>query len=231
MASMMQQRSVWTKCFLLFLSPCKKNTKNRCEMFPCRYNSRVKILLIKFIECSYIWFHRVSEKYQKPLLLKSDPIGGQFGLFQLFWWCNKWIPEIQPAANNVYNNNALNKKKVSQPLTGLKASRCHDESHSPSAMSEQSELGGEALRCSELSAPLGLFRLTRWPSEEQQLLSCLSWIGEVLKLRSSWDGTLQSHGVTREDSEFVSTCRKFFISDTVSGKSSNSQDLLLQKLI
>lgn len=111
MASMMQQRSVWTKCFLLFLSPCKKNTKNRCEMFPCRYNSRVKILLIKFIECSYIWFHRVSEKYQKPLLLKSDPIGGQFGLFQLFWWCNKWIPEIQPAANNVYNNNALNKKK------------------------------------------------------------------------------------------------------------------------
>lgn len=184
MASMMQQRSVWTKCFLLFLSPCKKNTKNRCEMFPCRSNSRVKILLIKFIECSYIWFHRVSEKYQKPLLLKSDPIGGQFGLFQLFWWCNKWIPEIQPAANNVYNNNALNKKKkVSQPLTGLKASRCHDESHSPSAMSVQSELGGEALRCSELSAPPGLFRLTRWPWEEQQLLSCLSWSRWSIEVR------------------------------------------------
>lgn len=64
--------------------------------------------------------------------------------------------EIQPAAENVWNKNTLN-KKVSQSLTGLKASCCHDESQTPSAMSVQCDLGAETQQCREASAPPRLF--------------------------------------------------------------------------
>lgn len=46
----------------------------------------------------------------------------------------------QPAAENVWNNNSIN-KKVSQSLTALKASCCHHQSQTPSAMSVQSDPG------------------------------------------------------------------------------------------
>lgn len=43
------------------------------------------------------------------------------------------------------DNNTVN-KRVSQSLTGLKASRCHDRSQTPSAMSPQSDQGAAVLR-------------------------------------------------------------------------------------
>lgn len=69
-------------------------------------------------------------------------------------------------------NNALN-KKMTQSLAGLRASRCHDYSQTPSAMSSQSDLGAETWRHWEVYAPLGLFGLCERPWEQQRLFFCL----------------------------------------------------------
>lgn len=105
---------------------------------------------------------------------------------------------------NVRNNKPVN-KKVSQSLTGLKASCCHDESQTPSAMSVQSELGAETRRRSQLYAPQASLGRSRRPWEQQRLFFGLRESSGCQDLQPSWGNMLQSYWrQERSLSEFLS---------------------------